>query len=358
MAVAEVPLQHAAQTSTAEPAAIRHMRRYFLALAAASLAAFVLGVENRFTLGGLFSFPLQVDWLPPLSADRWLYSFVLHQQDPLFAACGGSESIEDYRILYWWEWLRRLSLVVLTAVTLTGLVAGAITPALRFALPRLIGPIALAALFAVAGNATERIVSYLPAISRYNVGQYRHAADVIFASIALAAVFASVARPPRPPPAPRTVNRAGWLWIALIGLDIGFGALVSARDGAKVWPTWPGYATGAFPPLEQLATYSPPWLNLVWNPYTIQLVHRALSDALWVAALAYLGWALWRNAAAARAALVMFVLTSAQMAAGVATLWLKVPPTLSIAHQIGGAVLLAWAFASLRSNETLRPART
>ena len=61
---------------------------------ALSLVAFVLGIDNRFTVDGIFNVPPNVDWLPPLSAQQWYQSFAQHQQDPVFAACGGSQPRE------------------------------------------------------------------------------------------------------------------------------------------------------------------------------------------------------------------------------------------------------------------------
>ena len=89
---------------------MRLARIYFALLAAAGLAAFILGVTNRFTSGGLFGFPPPVDWLPPLSAERWARAYAVHQQDPIYAACGGTESLAEYQLLYGWEWLRQASL--------------------------------------------------------------------------------------------------------------------------------------------------------------------------------------------------------------------------------------------------------
>ena len=94
-------------------------------------------------------------------------------------------------------------------------------------------------------------------------------------------------------------------------LDIGFGALFAARNATPFWPTWPGYDGQLLPPLAQMTSYSPWWLNLTFNPYTIQL--------------------------------------AGQILLGIVTLVLAVPAALSVAHQIGAVFLLAFSFTVLRS---------
>jgi cytochrome c oxidase assembly protein subunit 15 len=116
-----------------------------------------------------------------------------------------------------------------------------------------------------------------------------------------------------------------------------------ARDAAAVWTTWPGL--GDVPPLDRFVSYAPLWLNFVFNPYTIQLAHRALSVGLWIAALGYLVWSTKRNPPGVPGAIALFGLLTAQMAIGIAALVLGVPPALSILHRVGGVLLLAVAFA-------------
>jgi heme a synthase len=155
-----------------------------------------------------------------------------------------------------------------------------------------------------------------------------------------------VLAPPQPQPRARAFRLAAWLWTGAILLDIAFGALFMARDAAAVWST-PGLS-GV--PLDQFVSYRPLWLNFVFNLYAIQLVHRALSTGLWIAALGYLVWSIRRHPQAAIPAAALFGLLTVEMAIGVATLVLGVPPALSLLHRVGSVVLLAIAF-------TLTPAR-
>ena len=344
------------------PAArLASVRIYFAILSVLAVAAFVLGVENRFTASGLFVLPPPVDWIPPLSGGAWSDAFTIHQQDPAFAACGGTETLAQFRLIYWWEWLRRASLLALVAVALPGLGAAGMRQRLHFMLPRLLGLAILAAAWWPVRALVGLAVGASATLSSFDVGQYRHAVDVVFASIAIAGLLASVLVPPRPGPRARwrRGERGEWIWVALIAIDLCFGAFFAASNAAAVWPTWLGYGGGhLLPPLAQLTSYAPWWLNLTFNPYGIQLAHRTLSTALWIAAAWQLGAALLRGQPMRRAA-VRFGLISAQAISGIATLVLGVPAVLSIVHQVGGIALLAVSLVALltspaRSSPVLR----
>jgi heme a synthase len=342
MAVAELPLAVSAQAAAPAgvPRAVRQVQVYFAAVFVVSLAAFVLGVEGRFP-GGLFVYPPPVDWIPPLAREQWLAAFALHQQDPIYSACGGTQSLEEFQTLYRWEWGRRASALFLGATAVAGLIVTASINRFRFALPRLIGLCLIVLGYALARWLVGLAAANVEDLARFNVGQYRHAVDVTFASAAVAAVLASVLAPPQPRPRARAFHLAAWFWAGVILIDIAFGALFMARDAAAVWTSWPGIGEL---PLERFVSYQPLWLNFVFNPYTIQVVHRRLSGLLWIAALGYLIWSIGRRPQRVVPAAGLFGLLTIEMAIGVATLVLGVPSALSLLHRIVGVVLLAIAF--------------
>jgi heme a synthase len=350
MAVAEYPIHGAVEV--ANPSAVTGVSIYFLLLFVLCLGAVVFGVENRLTSDGLFNVRPSVDWMPPLSARDWWAAFTLHQQDPAFAACGGTESLAEFKSLYWWEWLRRLSMAAVAIAVTIGLLGASLTRTLRFALPRLASLAVAALVFWIARNLLDDVIEHVEILKSFNVGQYDHAADVTFASVLVAAMLASAVVPPaaRASPPSRRNSHSEWLWLTFVVLNVCFGALFAARDAAAVWTTWPGYNGRALPPVDQLLTYAPIGLNFTFNQYMIQLVHRALSTGLWVAALLQLFFLIWRGLSVNVAFVRLFLLT-AQMLTGITTLILGVPPVSSVVHQVGSIALLACSFVVLIAGE-------
>jgi heme a synthase len=326
--------------------------RVFMAVAAvAGCLAFVLGVGNRFTRGPLFIYIPEVDLIPPLGKAAWQQAFVIHQQNPLFALCGGyqvggMESLTVYQMLYMWEWLRAGSVYVLAgcAVAFGLMTARTVTrAAARAELVPVLGLAGLGALYLV----LRYFADHAGLFATINIGQHRHALDVTFASLALALLLAATLsemlaemRPHRRDGEARLVFAAGFAFF--IALDIAFGALFEATDAAVVWSTFPGYVDGLLPGSDRLFAFSPAWRNVTENVYLIQACHRVLSIALWIAALGMLTAAWWRGSRLGGVAL-LFGLLTLDGAFGVATLLLDEPAVLSIAHQACAVLVLATA---------------
>jgi cytochrome c oxidase assembly protein subunit 15 len=322
-------------------AAVRVLRLYFVVLGVLGLAALVFGIQNRLSPAGAFLFPPVVDLMPPLTPQAWFGAFAAHQQDPVFAACGGTEGLAQFKALYWWEWRRHGSLMLLAGTAAIGLAGASLW--FPFALRRVaglsfivLGSFVADALFGLAASNVETLI-------RYNVGQYRHALDLTFACLAVAAVLATAMAPPGLPasPPPRAFLALAWAGMILVVLGIATGALFAARDAAAVWPGFPWYGTGWLPPLDRFTGYTPLWLNLTFNQYTIQLLHRLAAAVLWVALLG-VTISMWRRKAPALKAVgMLFALVTAQIATGVATLVLGVPAVPAVVHEVGGVFALA-----------------
>jgi heme a synthase len=351
-----LPLSGGGRSAAAEPsrAAVRLVRLTFAVLSVLGLAALIFGIENRLTPTGVFLFAPPVDLVPPLTSQAWFGAFAVHQQDPVFIACGATESLAQFKALYWWEWLRRGSLILVAGVAVVGLAAASLW--FRFALRRFAG-LGLIVLGYFVANALFDLAASHETLIRYNVGQYRHALDLTFACIAVAACFASAMAPPGSPayaPA-RAFAVVAWAGIVLVVAAVATGALFAARDAAAVWPGFPWYETGLLPPLDRFTGYAPLWLNLTFNQYTIQLLHRLAAVVLWVALLGA-AISMWRRKAPAfKTVGILFVVVTAEMAAGIATLVLGVPAVPSVVHEVGAVFVLAGVFFLLLAGWAFRP---
>jgi cytochrome c oxidase assembly protein subunit 15 len=309
------------------------------------LLAFVLGVGNRFTSGPLFIYIPDVDLIPPLGKAAWQHAFVIHQQSPLFALCGGyqvggMESLTVYQVLYMWEWTRIGSVTLLLACIVL-LVSITICDAVRQEARGKRVPVNAAALLLATYVVLRYFADHAGLFTAMNIGQHRHAVDVTFATLALALLLVACLQAPQQ-------GRASWLgraaWAIPVALDIAFGALFEAMDAGAVWKTFPGYADGILPSPDRLFAFNPVWRNFTENVYLIQACHRVLSFALWIAALAvwFTGW--WRGLPSRREAL-LFGLLTLEGALGAATLMMDLPVVLSIAHQFCAIFVLAAALS-------------
>jgi cytochrome c oxidase assembly protein subunit 15 len=320
-----------------------------LALTAAAffgVAAFVLGAGNRLTRGPWFVYPPGVSLVPPIGSDAWKQAFVLHQQSPLYALCGGydvggMESIVIFRFLYWWEWSRIASIVLLAAslfVAVNLYLRGAVKFARRFDLRPWTGLVAAIVAYFVLGYFADHAGQF----ATINLGQHRHALDITFASVGLGMLIAVAIAPARSA-AGSTMPRVAWG--SVIALNIAFGALIEALDAGPLWTTFPGYTDSLLPTPDRLFALNPVWRNFTENGYLIQACHRLLSIGLWAAALLAVATAMLRRLPWSRA-LVLFGLLTLDGALGIATLQAGQPVVLSIVHQVCAIAVLAAALVA------------
>ena len=249
------------------------------ALAAASVfgfVAFILGAGNRLTSGPWFLYPPEVSLIPPFGRATWQHAFVLHQQSPLYALCGGydvggMESITIYKFLYWWEWSRIAAIVLFGA----GLFAAALLYLGRAAnAPQRVDPKPWLALLAaaVAYFVLGYFADHAGLFATINLGQHRHALDITTASLGLAVLIALAIAPER---SGSMMFRAAWG--LPIALTIFFGALFQSLDAGPLWTTFPGYTGSLLPGPDRLFAFHPLWRNLTENGYLIQACHRRLN---------------------------------------------------------------------------------
>ena len=257
----------------------------------------------------------------------------------MFVACGGTESLDQFKALYWWEWLRQASLLALAGAVAIGLAAALLR--YRFALRWFVAPSLVVLGYFLADASFEFAASNVDTLIRYNVGQYRHALGMTFASLAIALTLSTGLRPTS-----LRVSRG----LACTGVVLG-GA--RCRDRGAVCGT---QRCGGVAELSRLrrrlccrrstgsADIRRSGSNLTFNPYAIQLEHRLLALLLWIVLLAALVIAVQRKSSAGRAIAVLFVIVTAQMASGIATLVLGMPALPALVHGIGGVAVLAGFF--------------
>jgi heme a synthase len=319
------------------------IRLWLYVVAALVVAIVIVGGATRLTESGLSI----TEWrpvlgtLPPFSEAQWLAEFEKYREIPQYQIVNRGMSLDEFKVIYWWEWGHRLLgrligvafLVPFLAFWLTGRIDRVLAPR-------------LAALFVL--GAAQGVLGWYMVMSglveRVSVSQYRLAAHltlavVIFAAILWVTLGIGRAR------GKVTSTRAGWAGLGLLGLimvQIAAGGFVAGLRAGLGYNTWP-LIDGAIIPAG-LAVMEPWWRNLFENALTVQFAHRMLAYAIALAALANAA-ILWRRGppALASSAMVLAASVVAQSAIGIATLLAQVPMGLALVHQAGGLLVVAAA---------------
>jgi len=282
--------------------------------------------------------------LPPLNAADWAAEFEKYRQIDQYRLMNQGMSLDEFKVIYWWEWGHRQLGRVIGLVWAVGFLFFWLTKRIPTGwTPRLLFLGALGGLqgaigwWMVASGLTEGMVS----VASYRLATHLGLAFVILGFIAWYAFLLN-----RPEAELMTARRAreaklfslstGLMHFAF--LQILLGALVAGIDAGRGYTDWP-MMNGVFFPPEALDIV-PLWQNFFENRAMAQFVHRMAGYLLAVFALVV--WLRGRKSAhgATRFAFnAVGLVVLAQIILGIVTVIYAAPWQLGIAHQ-ATAVLL------------------
>jgi cytochrome c oxidase assembly protein subunit 15 len=310
------------------------LRLWLLGVAAMIFLTLVVGGATRLTESGLSI----VEWkpvtgvLPPLTNSDWQAEFAQYQAIPQYRELNRGMNLDQFKVIYWWEWSHRLLARTTGAAFLLPylffLWRGVIPLGLRARLWTMFG--AGAFLGAVGWwMVASGLSGTLTRVSQYRLAFHLTLACAIYAAVLWTAEQLSS----RAPSAAHARLRFSALAIAaLVLLQIYLGALVAGLDAGLAYNTWPLIDDDFVPEASRLWFLTPAWRNLFENTLTVQFDHRMVAYALWVFAGLH---AIDARQARHRApgAIVLAGAVTVQAALGVVTLLYQAPLALALAHQ-------------------------
>ena len=322
----------------------RAVKAWLIAAAAMIFLTLIVGGATRLTESGLSI----VEWqpvsgvLPPLTQNAWQDEFTKYQAIPQYHELNRGMSLDQFKVIYWWEWTHRMLARSTGAVFLLPFLyllwRGAIPPPLQRRLWLIF-----------AGGAALGVVGWWMVSSglsgtHVSVSQYRLAFHLTLAcAIYAAIVWTSRQVLPRKAIQSSARVRNGALLIAVLVLgQIYLGALVAGLDAGMSFNTWPEIDGAFIPQASRLWFETPWWRNLFESPLTVQFDHRMLAYAIWlIAGLHAIDARQARQHAAG--AVVLWLAITVQAVLGIFTLIWVVPLPLAMAHQAIAIIVLTIA---------------
>ncbi len=284
--------------------------------------------------------------LPPMDAAAWTAEFEKYRASPEYQLQNKGMSLEDFKVIFWWEWGHRQLGRMVGLVWAVGFAFFAVTNRIPAGWgPRLLGIGALGGLQGAIG--WWRVSSGLTG-ERVDVASYRLATHLGLAFIILGLIAWYVLLLGRSEAALLQARRAregklfglstGMLHFAF--LQILLGALVAGIDAGRGFPTWP-LMNGSFFPAD--AFYVPggaTWQAFFENPGLVQFMHRMAGYLLF--AFGIMVWLKGRKSAhlaTRRAFDAMGLMLVAQVGLGIAAVLTAAHLHVAITHQIGAVLL-------------------
>ncbi len=272
--------------------------------------------------------------LPPLSTAAWQAAFAKYQATPEFAARHFWMELDDFKYIYFWEWLHRLWGRLIGLVYALPLiyfwVRGQIPGGYKLPFLGLLGLGAAQGFvgwYMVQSGLLDR-----PDVSHFRLSIHLGLAAFIFATLIWVRRGLTMNRTLVSVPVTPSfcLLRHGWAAMLAVAVTVVWGGFVAGLDAGKIYNTWPHMGYGLIP-IELL---DPPsvFLVLAEHPAGVQFMHRWLAI---LAAMLVLSFA-WRVKSWPLAILII-----AQVGLGLATLLTVVWIPAAAAHQAGAFLVIA-----------------
>lgn len=336
--------------ASARSANRRRVSVWLFVLAAMVVGQIVIGGLTRLTDSGLSI----TEWrpitgaLPPLSEAAWLEEFELYRQIPEYQLQNRGMTLDEFKVIYWWEWGHRQWARLIGLVFIGGFAWFAWKNMMPVGWSRRILAIGgLGGVQAVIGwwMVTSGLPDALdPSAVRLDVSQYRLALHLGLAFVILGMLlWAALA-----------LRREEWdllqarrrrearpllaikLFTALLGVQILSGAIVAGIDAGYASNTWPLMDGAFYPPGVPFDPFE--------NEAAAQWTHRWLGALVLAGAVATF-FALRRSAYAKTRlwGAITLGMTLVQLVLGIALVMSNVPLWLAALHQLGGVAIFAVA---------------
>ena len=335
---------------------------WLIATAVMILLMVVIGGVTRLTESGLSI----TEWkpvsgaLPPISQAAWADAFEKYQQIPEYREIHRGMSLEEFKSIFFWEYLHRLWGRMIGLVALLPLVVFLVQGRVRGAdVPKLIAvPFLVALQGALGWYMVESGLSVRTSVSQYRLTAHLMLAVAIYGYIVW--IAADILR--REPlwlegQRVRKFRRAARVILALVTLTMVAGGFTAGLKAGLTYNTFP-LMDGRLVPAGYLQI-QPVWRNLFENIATVQFDHRLLATVSFCAIVAF--WLKVRGKCVPRTVRAplnaLMLVACLQVALGISTLLLVVPVPLAAAHQAGAVLLFTCALLTLHGLREPRGAR-
>ncbi|HZW63231.1 MAG TPA: COX15/CtaA family protein [Flavobacteriaceae bacterium] len=303
----------------------------------------VVGGITRLTHSGLSisNYKLISGTIPPMNETEWQEAFDLYKQYPEYQKLNSHFTLEDFKDIYFWEWLHRVIGRFIGVVF--------IVPFLYFLIKKQLTKATVKkALVLLTLGAFQGFLGWYMVksglVDQPDVSHYRLAAHLITAFVTFAYTFWVALDLMFPHKKEINKNLRNFIRIsyAVLLLQIIYGAFVAGLDAGFIHNHWPLMSEGKFMHETVYIEQSPWYKNFIEGKSGVQFVHRILAYVVVVFILGI--WFKTRILSLAnyqqKSIDILLVAVGIQFLLGVFTLLLQVPVWLGVTHQVGAFFLL------------------
>ena len=249
------------------------LKVWLLTLIVLVILIILVGGLTRLTDSGLSitSWELFVGFVPPLTNDKWIDYFNLYKTIPEFNEQNYNMTLNEFKIIFWWEWAHR------QLGRLIGLFA--LLPLIFFTTKNGLWILKQYGLIFILVCFQGFIGWYMVSsglIDRIDVSHYRLSLHLVLAFVILSVIFWKFLSLTKIQFHYISINiNLIKFFLLLLFLQLIIGAFVSGMDAGNIYNTWPLMGSTYFPDDSQFIEFLN--LSLFDNPSIVQFIHRNLA---------------------------------------------------------------------------------
>ena len=233
----------------------------------------IVGGLTRLTDSGLSitKWELFSGLLPPLNKDDWIIYFNLYKEIPEFKLQNYNMSLNEFKIIFWWEWAHRFLGRLIGVFFLIPLIYFSF----KISFSKLINLYFIFFLICFQGFIGWYMVSS-GLVERVDVSHFRLSVHLLLAFLILSLILWNYLKITQSVKSSNRINSLiPFFFLILVFTQIIIGAFVSGMDAGKIYNTWPLMGSTYFPndnnfkDLLNLSAFS--------DPSLAQFIHRNLA---------------------------------------------------------------------------------
>ena len=234
----------------------------------------VVGGLTRLTDSGLSitEWELFKGLLPPLSSSEWIYYFDLYKKIPEYKLQNFKMSLDEFKIIFWWEWFHRFLGRLIGIFFLIPLIYFT----LKMGIKKTISFHIIFILICFQGVVGWFMVSS-GLVNRVDVSHFRLSLHLTTAFIILSLILWQILKLKKTNEKQNQFIKYNLpsIFLFTIFLQIIIGAFVSGMDAGKIYNTWPLMGNNYFP--DDNSFFNLFNLNALSDPSLVQFLHRNLA---------------------------------------------------------------------------------
>jgi cytochrome c oxidase assembly protein subunit 15 len=233
----------------------------------------VVGGLTRLTDSGLSITKWQIfsGFLPPLNHNEWIAYFNLYKEIPEFKLQNYNMTMNEFKIIFWWEWAHRFLGRLIGIFFLIPLIYFSF----KIKISKLISLYLIFFLICFQGFIGWYMVSS-GLVNRIDVSHFRLSIHLVIAFVILSLILWNYLKINKNINISNKINPSiPFLLLILIFTQIVIGAFVSGMDAGKIYNSWPFMGTTYFPNDNDFSNLFK--LSAFSDPSLVQFIHRNLA---------------------------------------------------------------------------------